>query len=110
MASSSVFSMIFVTVPDEETAKKISHGLVSSKLAACVNIVPKITSVYSWEGKINEDSELLLVIKTKAELVTELEKFVKENHPYSVPEVVCLGIDQQNSSKDYLDWILKSVK
>ncbi|CAL8111519.1 unnamed protein product [Orchesella dallaii] len=56
------FRAVFVTTPNIEVAKKIAHGLVSNKLAACVNIIPQVTSVYEWEGKINEDSELILVI------------------------------------------------
>ncbi|KAG5683660.1 hypothetical protein PVAND_012927 [Polypedilum vanderplanki] len=64
-------SACFVTVPDLDVAKKLSHGIVSNKLAACVNIIPSITSVYEWEGKINEDSELLLMIKTKSDKVNE---------------------------------------
>ncbi|KAL5012646.1 hypothetical protein ScPMuIL_011197 [Solemya velum] len=81
-------SMAFVTVPDMTVAKKLAGGLVKSKLAACVNIIPGITSVYEWEEEINEDSELLLMIKTSTEKVPELSKYVRENHPYDVAEVI----------------------
>lgn len=97
------FRAVFVTVPNMEVAKKIASGLVSHKLAACVNIIPHVTSVYEWEGKINEDSELILMIKSQESLFSELEKFVKENHPYSVPEVI--GLPIQQGSQSYLDWI-----
>ncbi len=92
-----------MTVPSIEVGKKIASGLVSKKLAACVNIIPQITSIYEWEGKINEDSELLLMIKTQSHLFEELSAFVKQNHPYDVPEVIGLPIDQ--GSKGYLDWV-----
>ena len=71
------FSMAFVTAPDSEKAKEIAGGLVSNKLAACVNIVPGITSVYEWEGKIENDSEVLMMIKTRTSRIAELTEFVK---------------------------------
>jgi len=99
------FRAVFVTVPTIEVAKSLASGIVSKKLAACVNIIPQVTSVYEWEGKINEDSELILMIKTQAHLFEELSNYVKANHPYDVPEVIALPIEQGSSS--YLDWIKK---
>lgn len=86
-----------------EVAKKLAQGIISNKLAACVNIIPQITSVYEWEGKINEDNELLLMIKTRSQKVDELSKFVRENHPYSVAEVISTPIE--NGNLPYLRWI-----
>ncbi|CAO1429191.1 unnamed protein product [Diamesa tonsa] len=100
-------STCFVTAPDDETAKKIAHGLVSNKLAACVNIIPKIISIYEWEGKINEDAEVLLMIKTRSTKVEELTKYVASNHPYAVAEVISLPIE--NGNPPYLDWICDTV-
>lgn len=96
-----------MTVPNDEVAKKLAHGIVSNKLAACVNIIPPITSVYEWEGKINEDSELLLMIKTRSGRVEDLVKFVRENHPYSVAEVISTPIEKGNLP--YLKWIHDTV-
>jgi periplasmic divalent cation tolerance protein len=96
-----------VTVPNDEVAKKLAHGIVSNKLAACVNIIPQLTSIYEYEGKIHEDSELLLMIKTKTGRVEDLVKFVRENHPYSVAEVISTPIE--NGNLPYLKWIHDTV-
>lgn len=101
-------SICYVTTPNEESAKKIAHNLVSNKLAACVNIIPGIQSIYEWEGRINEDTEHLLMIKTTTENVDDLSTFVRENHPYSVAEVISVKIE--NGNPPYLDWLQKSVK
>ena len=69
--------MAFVTAPNSDKAKEIAGGLVSNKLAACVNIIPGITSVYEWEGKIENDSEVLMMIKTRSARIAELTEFVK---------------------------------
>ena len=100
---SGVFSAAFVTVPDMEVAEKLASGLVTSKLAACVNIIPGLTSVYEWEGKVEKDSELLLMIKTRTERVDELSAWVKANHPYDVCEVISTKID--NGNPPYLKWL-----
>ncbi|KAM0724515.1 Protein CutA-like protein [Formica fusca] len=102
-----VHSVAYVTVPNDTVAKKIARGLVENKLAACVNIIPQLTSIYEWEGKIQEDSELLLMIKTRTEKVDALTKYVKDNHPYTVCEVISLPI--QNGNGDYLKWISEVV-
>lgn len=96
-------SVALVTTPTEEVAKKLAHGVVSGKLAACVNIVPRITSVYEWENKINEDNESLMIIKTRTAKIDELTNYIKTNHPYTVCEVISLPIE--NGNHQYLKWI-----
>nr|XP_018910809.1 PREDICTED: protein CutA homolog isoform X1 [Bemisia tabaci] len=97
------YSMAFVTIDNEENAKKLAKSVVTNQLAACVNIVPKILSIYKWEGEIQEDSELLLLMKTRTSLVDELIAHVKANHPYKVCKVITTTIDKGNP--DYLSWI-----
>lgn len=101
-------SICYVTTPNEESAKKIARLVISNKLAACVNIIPTIQSIYEWEGRINEDLEYLLMIKTTTANVDELTTFVRDNHPYSVAEVISVKIE--NGNPPYLDWVAKSVK
>lgn len=101
-------SAAYVTVPSMEVAKTLAAKIVAAKLAACVNIIPGVTSVYEWKGKIENDQELLLMIKTRSSLITELSDFVKENHPYDVPEVISVPIE--NGHLPYLDWVRATTK
>ncbi len=93
----------FVTVPSEEEGGKLAKGLVESKLAACVNIIPSIRSIYFWEGKVCDDKEGLLIIKTKRELFEKMSQWVQANHSYDVPEVISLPVN--DGSQKYLDWV-----
>lgn len=100
-------SIAYVTTPNEETSKKLAKELINRRLAACVNIIPRVISIYEWEGEVNEDEEQLLMIKTATEKVNELSEFVRQNHPYTVAEVISVKID--NGNPPYLDWVTKSV-
>lgn len=86
-----------------EEAERIARRLVENRLAACVNIVPGVTSVYRWEGSIEKGSEWLLLIKTRRELFDRLEAELKTLHSYAVPEIVALTVVE--GSAQYLDWI-----
>lgn len=104
----SEYCIIFVTCGNKEEAEKIAESIVLEKLAACVNIVPTIQSIYFWEDKLCNEKEVLLIIKTKSILYNQLEKRIKDLHSYKVPEIILLTIEQGNP--DYLKWIEKSTK
>jgi periplasmic divalent cation tolerance protein len=102
------YLFILTAVPDENKARTIAAHLVESKLAACVTVSAAARSVYRWEGKLREDREYVLFIKTKASLFKELEAALKAVHPYAVPEIIALPIVK--GSRAYLDWIAKETK
>ncbi|XP_026456767.1 protein CutA, chloroplastic-like isoform X2 [Papaver somniferum] len=100
--------VVYVTVPTKEAGKKLAESIVTEKLAACVNRVPGVESVYQWEGKIQTDSEELLIIKTRESLLEPLEEHVKVNHEYDVPEVIAIPIT--GGSLQYLEWLKNSTR
>ena len=95
--------VVFITVDSQETAQKITDKLLTERKAVCINIIPKVESYYWCQGKIENANELLLIVKTRAVLLEGLIALVKQNHPYSVPEIIALPIIGGN--KDYLKWI-----
>ncbi len=95
--------VVLVTAPSAEEGAKIARALVEEKLAACVNILSGVRSVYRWEGKVEDGPEVLLVAKTRESLFGELDKRVRDLHPYSVPEVIALPISK--GSEAYLAWL-----
>ncbi len=101
-------NIVYITTKDKEEARKIGKELVQAKLAACVNIIAQMNSLYWWEGEIQDDHEAILLAKTKASLVSELIAKVKSLHSYSCPCIVSLPILDGN--KDYLDWLNKETK
>jgi len=105
--ASAQFSVAFVTTSGVAQARKIADELVAQKLAACCNIVPKIESIYRWEGKIERDAEALMIIKTRKSLEKRVIKRVRELHSYSVPEVIFMPI--QNGNPDYMKWLAEST-
>ncbi|KAI4366544.1 hypothetical protein MLD38_022408 [Melastoma candidum] len=100
--------VVYVTVPNKEAGKKLAESIIKERLAACVNRVPGIESVYHWQGKIETDSEELLIIKTRKSLLEPLTRHVKANHEYEVPEVIALPILGGNDK--YLEWIKSSTR
>ena len=95
------------TVGTADDAQRIARTLVERRLAACVNVVPGVTSVYAWRGGIETESELLLVIKTRRETLDALRGALLEMHPYEVPELIAVGVEAGNAA--YLQWIQDSV-
>ncbi|XP_068854999.1 protein CutA [Aphelocoma coerulescens] len=100
-------SAAFVTCPNNSVATELARALVQQRLAACVNVLPGVTSVYTWQGKLEEDSEVLLMIKTRSSRVPALTEFIRSHHPYEVPEVVALPVAQGNLP--YLRWVGDAV-
>jgi periplasmic divalent cation tolerance protein len=100
-------AVVFVTAASEEQAGLIAHALVGERLAACANIVSPIRSIYRWNDEVEVDTEHLMIIKTRARLVSRIAARVKELHSYEVPEVIALPIVA--GAKSYLDWLLAST-
>jgi periplasmic divalent cation tolerance protein len=99
--------IVFSTAGSEEEARKIAHHLVEQRLAACVNIVPQLTSIYQWQGKIEEGREWLLLIKTSAEMFGRVQAAIRELDSYELPE--CIAIDIAEGSPAYLKWLDNGV-
>lgn len=100
--------IVLTTLADEQQAETFAAALLERRLAACVNIVGPIRSIYRWKGKVEREKEFLLVIKTTSEQAACLEAVFKELHPYELPERVELSIE--GGSEEYLDWISAGVQ
>ena len=99
--------VVLTTTPSEEEARKIAHTLVGERLAACVNIIPKIESIYRWQDKLEEAREYLLLIKTTESAFPRLQEKLKALHSYELPE--CVALAMTAGSPSYLKWIDDSV-
>ena len=99
--------VVALTTCPMEISEELARTLVEKRACACVNIIPKVTSIYHWKDEIVEDSESLLIMKTEAKHIEKLWEALKEKHPYEVPEYVVLPIEW--GSKDYLAWISQNV-
>ena len=100
--------IVLTTAGSEDEARKLARHLVEHHLAACVNIVPQIESIYCWQGKVESSREWLLLIKTSAERFSAVRDAIRELHSYELPECVVLTIE--DGSPDYLQWLADSVK
>lgn len=98
-----MYQLILCTCPDQKSAETIAKHLVSLQLAACVNILPGLTSVYQWQGEIETAQEHLLFIKSQQQQFAAIEKAIKTIHPYQLPEIIAVAIEQ--GSAEYLNWI-----
>ncbi|TYK65835.1 divalent-cation tolerance protein CutA [Colwellia echini] len=103
-----MYQLVLTTCPSEDIAKHIATILVTEKLAACVNIIPNITSVYSWQDELHCDNEVQLLIKTNEKAFAKLNERINQLHPYDVAEVIALNIQQ--GDEHYLNWITNSLK
>ena len=96
--------VILVAAPNQQVAKKIAEHIVNKRLAACVNLLPGIRSIYRWQGKIEDDSEILMIIKSRRAKFEELSQSIASMHPYDTPEILALDVSQ--GSEKYLNWLL----
>jgi len=108
MAEKTGFAVVLVTASGLEEGNKITSAILDKRMAACVNIVPKISSLFWWQGKIDAADEVLLIIKTRASRIKDIIDTVKSIHSYSVPEVIALPVIAGHG--DYLDWIADEVE
>ncbi|MCS7010200.1 MAG: divalent-cation tolerance protein CutA [Anaerolineales bacterium] len=102
------FLVLLITAPNDESGREIARALVEKRLAACVNLLPGVTSMYHWEGKLQEDSEVLLICKTHRSRLAALEEEVKSLHPYQVPEIIALPVVA--GLQTYLTWVGEIVQ
>ncbi len=103
-----MYLTVWSTVPNAETGQRIARTIVHEGLAACVSLLPGVTSVYRWQGEVQQNSEHLLFIKTTLERYTALETRIRELHPYEVPEIIAHKIEAGLSS--YLEWIAENSR
>lgn len=95
--------VVYITAPNEDEAARIAKALLETRLAGCVNIIRNIRSIYRWQGRIEDEPEVLMVVKTQKSLFEELSKKVRELHSYSVPEIIALPIVE--GPQDYIRWL-----
>ncbi len=102
-----LYQLVICACPDEETAVNIAENVVAQKLAACVNVLPSVYSIYHWQGNVESAKENMLLIKTITDKYTSLEKVIISLHPYEVPEIIALDIN--SGLPEYLKWIESSI-
>jgi len=107
MKASAAFSIVFVTAPEIRSARLLASAALHSRLVACANLLPKIESLYWWQGKIESAAEVLIVFKTTKAKLKALEKLIVAKHPYDTPEFLVLPVSAGNHR--YLDWVSKSL-
>jgi len=103
MSTSNRYFLVFVTVPDKKTARKLAKVSLKSHLAACANLIPKIESLYWWKGKLETGKETLVLFKTTKDALPQLQTLIQKNHPYECPEFIAIALD--SGAKKYFDWI-----
>jgi periplasmic divalent cation tolerance protein len=98
---------IFTTTPTKADARRIVRELISSRLAACASILPRVESVFRWKGKINNEPEFLVIVKTQRSFFRDVAKQIEKLHPYEVPEIIALPVS--NGSSKYLKWVKENT-
>jgi periplasmic divalent cation tolerance protein len=100
--------VVFTTLPDSEVAGKLARTLVEMRLAACVNILPSSQSIYRWHDDVHIDGEVPLIIKTTTELYPALETYLRQQHPYELPEIIALEVTR--GLPEYLTWVVEATQ
>jgi periplasmic divalent cation tolerance protein len=100
-------SVILVTAPSQEVANQLAHSLLTERLAACVTVVPRVMSIYAWEGKLEQAEEALMMIKTRSSRYAEVEQHIRTHHPYDTPEIVEIPVGQ--ATQKYLQWVMQET-
>jgi len=100
--------VVLCTCPDAATARQLAGAIVEERLAACVNILPEIRSIYRWQDEVRDEGEALMVMKTTQGAYARLEGWLLEHHPYEVPEVLALPVIA--GSTDYLGWVMSGIE
>ena len=102
------YCVVFNTCPNRESARAIAMALIENRYAACVNLVPGLTSIYHWKGAVEEGEEVLLLIKTTRNRYPDVESCIRAGHPYELPEIIAVAVE--NGSANYLAWIGESIQ
>ena len=102
------YQLILCTCPDMQVAEQLATSLVEQRLAACINIIPGLISIYRWQGTLEKGTELLLLIKTTRQQYAAVEAAIQQQHPYELPEIIAVTLDE--GSSDYLRWITTSLE
>jgi periplasmic divalent cation tolerance protein len=102
------FIVIFVTCSSSQEAEKIGNFLVENRLAACVNVIPEVKSIFFWKGKISQEKEVLLIAKSRMDLFDSIQKEIKRLHSYEIPEIIALPVEA--GSEEYLEWIRQETQ
>ncbi|MBI1394060.1 MAG: divalent cation tolerance protein CutA [Alphaproteobacteria bacterium] len=97
--------LLYVTAPDAPTATALAEALVAARLAACVNILGEMTSVFRWDGEIQKEREIAMIVKTRAAMAGAARDLILERHPYDEPAILALPVDGAGSSAAFCDWI-----
>ena len=100
--------LVFTTLPSADKAAELAKALVEERLAACANLLPAVRSIYRWQGKLQDENEVLVLLKTRAEHLERLKLRILELHPYEVPEVLAIPVEA--GYQPYLDWLAGETK
>ena len=106
--SDTPYQLILCTCPNSDIAEQLATLLVEQQLAACINVVNGLTSIYRWQGKVEKNTEALMLIKSSRDHFAKLEKAIQQHHPYELPEIIAVTVD--DGSPDYLRWITSSLE